>query len=367
MQKTKFFSWKCGDLCKGCEQCVKGQKSVLFVTGLCSENCWYCSLSDAKKNKDLMWINERPFKKDEDLIEEIKLCDSRGCSFTGGDPLLVLERTLKYIKLLKKEFGERFHIHLYTPLKLVDEDKLKRLYEAGLDEIRFHPKLDESFDKILLGKKFSWKVGVEIPAIPGKEKETRELIEFLVQNKIDFLNINELEFSDSNCNKISEKGFEPKSELSYGVKGSEDMALRLLKDCSMNIHYCTSTLKDKVQLANRIKRRARNIKKDYDKITSEGMLVRGAIYLEKPGFNYRLELEKKNKEEEILRLKEIRKELINKFSVSSKYIDVDELKLRLLTSSGVIKKLKGKVSYILAMVEEYPTWDQFEVEIEFVE
>ena len=172
IEKTKFYSWKNGNLCRGCKLCVKGEKLVLFITGICPRNCWYCSISEKKKNKDVIFANERPITKVEEAIEEAKLCDAAGAGITGGDPLSKLDRTLEYIKALKNEFKD-FHIHLYTSLDLVNEDKLKQLFEAGLDEIRFHPVLDDNTDwhKIDLALEYDWDVGLEIPAVPDKEKE----------------------------------------------------------------------------------------------------------------------------------------------------------------------------------------------------
>ena len=104
MEKTKFYSYKTGCLEKGCQLCVKGSKLVLFVTGICSRNCYYCPLSEKKKNKDVVYANEWPILKDSDIIKEAELCNAKGAGITGGDPLLVCERTCSVIKKLKKTF-----------------------------------------------------------------------------------------------------------------------------------------------------------------------------------------------------------------------------------------------------------------------
>ena len=77
MEKTKFCSWKKGPLAKGCELCVKGEKTVLFITGLCNNNCYYCPISDKKKNFDVVYVNEWKTKSKNDLLTEIKLCKSK--------------------------------------------------------------------------------------------------------------------------------------------------------------------------------------------------------------------------------------------------------------------------------------------------
>ena len=303
MEKTPYYSWKNNSLCQGCQLCVQGKKLVLFVTGLCSRKCFYCPLSERKKNKDRIWANEWEIKNDKEIIKEAELCESKGAGMTGGDPIIKLDRTIKYIKMLKKRFGQKFHIHLYAPLVNITEKKLEKLYKAGLDEIRFHPDIQNKklWYKVLLAKKFDWLIGIEIPIIPLFEKQTIELIDYF-KNNVDFFNFNELEFSDTNAQNLVKLGLKTKDKISYGVKGSQTLALALLKKYpNLKIHYCTATLKDKVQLANRIKRRAKNAANKLDIITSDGTLIRGAIYLDelKPGFGYRKKISKiKNSREE---------------------------------------------------------------------
>ncbi|MFW6231062.1 MAG: radical SAM protein, partial [Nanoarchaeota archaeon] len=175
ISRTSYNSLKKGELAKGCLSCVRGCKAVIFVTGVCSRNCYFCPTSDQKNKNDVTYANERPLANTDEktmikgIIEEAERQKARGAGLTGGDPLSRLERTVTIIKALKQEFGKAFHCHLYTILNLVDEKKLKMLYDAGLDEIRFHPDLDDQklWERIGIAQKFDWDIGVEIPAIPG--------------------------------------------------------------------------------------------------------------------------------------------------------------------------------------------------------
>ncbi|MBN1156219.1 radical SAM protein [Candidatus Woesearchaeota archaeon] len=371
MEKTPHCSYKIGTLPEGCRLCVQGRKTVLFITGICSKHCYYCPISDLKYGKDVIYANEWNISNFNQLVEEIKLCESKGVGITGGDPLCRLSRTVKYIKNLKKIFSENFHIHLYTPLNLVTEDALKKLHDSGLDEIRFHPDEESEWGKMELALKFSWKVGVEIPAVPGNKEQIIKLIDYLDRIRIHFLNINELEISDTNAQNLVGKGFKPKDEISYGVKGSETLALELLDYCekkNINVHYCTTTLKDKIQMARRIKLRSKNVKKSFDKVSEEGMLIRGAIYLPEyaPSFGYKNKINSmSNKEIIINKLNVIRDDIIKKNHINPDMIAVDEERLRLLTSTGIIKHLKTN-DMKRAIVTEYPTRDCFIVEIDFV-
>jgi uncharacterized protein len=347
IRKTGFHSFSNGSLPKGCKLCVKGQKTVVFITGICTKSCMYCPISEQKSKKDVIYINEWPTRSMKDLVTEIRMCSSKGAGITGGDPLARLDRTVSYIKHMKRVFGKNFHIHLYTPLVLVSEKAMARLYSAGLDEIRFHPDLwqAEEWHKLAFAKRFSWDVGIEIPAVPGMEKETRRLID-VAKDKIDFLNINELEISDTNASHLSEMGFRTKDRLSYGVKGSEELAKRLLRyadSLGIPAHYCTSRLKDRVQLAARLKRRARNARQPFDFVTDEGMLVRAQLlYSMKPA-----------------------RAMAALRNIGIRKMGVDKVRSRLLFSVEDAYRLKAcirKAGFTVSVVEEYPTWDSLNVQ-----
>ena len=69
MKVKKVFanSLLLGELPEGCKLCVKGAKLVLFVTGLCNKRCWYCTISKARWQKDVILADELEVKKDSEL------------------------------------------------------------------------------------------------------------------------------------------------------------------------------------------------------------------------------------------------------------------------------------------------------------
>ncbi len=355
-----------GNLTQGCKLCVTGEKSVLFVTGICPQHCFYCPVSDKKSQHDVVYINETPVKTVDDITQEIKLCKSKGVSLTGGDPFARIDRSVEYIKKLKQTFGREFHIHLYTSLELFTLENLKKLYDAGLDEIRCHPDImdKKKWDRIKNGAAFSWIFSMEIPAIPGKEKETIELIDF-AKKYVQFINLNELEYSDANACNL-EDTYHTKDSSSYGISGSEQMARMLLeKYKDLNIHYCNASFKDTVQMKRRIHKRAESIKRKGEEITNDGTLKRGVAYLleTKPGVGYRELLEKLTDEQ--------KKQYLQKLNEANKHLHftVDGIKFRLLCGLKELqarKKVIKQHGLIPAIVEEYPTYDAFEVEIDFL-
>ncbi|MBU1202192.1 MAG: radical SAM protein [Nanoarchaeota archaeon] len=357
---------------KGCRMCIKGEKLVLFITGLCGQRCFYCPISENKFGKDVVYANEWNINNKEELREEIRLTGAKGAGITGGDPLLTIDKTCQHIEFLKNNFGKNFHIHLYTPLQLVNKENLEKLYKSGLDEIRFHPDINnsEQWGRIILADKYSWDVGVEIPCIPGKEAEIIKLIEF-IKGDIKFINLNELEFSDTTIKHYNLEGYKTRNEASYAAKDSEETAIKIInyaeeKNLPLTVYFCSAKLKDKAQMGNRIKRRAKESAKEYDKITKEGMLVRGVIYLEelKPGFDYRNKIEHVDRAEFLKKLEDAKKLVFEKTMIRT--MDVDDYKLRLTLSAKDVKRNSRKIKklgLIPAIVEEYPTHDAVEVEI----
>lgn len=373
---TGHHSLRVGPLTEGCKRCVKGEKLVVFVTGVCPARCFYCPISKEKKQKDVIYANERCVRSDADVLAEAHANMATGAGLTGGDPLARLERTCRYIRLLKKEFGKKFHIHLYTPFNLVTEERLKMLYGAGLDEIRFHPDLEDKtwWNRIHLARDYDWDVGVEIPVLPDKVEETTELL-FFLDKKINFLNLNELEISDLNQPFFAKLGYATKSYGSYGVKGSDAAAKLLLafiiaKKLSYSVHYCTCTLKDLVQMGNRLRRRAENTKLPFDVVDDEGIVFRGAIYHHLiPGFGYERLIEHLDDGVRLRELKElelVKTRLEQTFKLEDGSIILDSWKPRLLVSAAWLKRNFKRIPYPSALVREYPTFDSFPIEIEFL-
>ena len=337
MKKTSYYSFANGTLPPGCQMCVQGRKLVLFVTGLCPRSCYFCPLSEQKFHKDVMYANERPIAELKEIIEEARISGAHGCGITGGDPLAQFERTITIITMLKAAF-QNFHIHLYTPLELVSEEKICALEEAGLDEIRFHPDLDDTklWERIKIAT--TMMKGIEIPCIPGKD--IKKLLHF-VQGHVAFVNLNELEYADASQNKLEEMGYTTKNIYSYGIAGSETLGLQLLEEFpDMRMHFCTAKLKDSVQMVQRLSLRAKNVQKPYDLV--RGMcLLRGAIY----------------GEEDLYIMKE---KLQDSF-----FVDIDFMKKRLLCSQKDLKKFKNiikSLGYTPVLVEELASYDQMEIE-----
>ena len=334
---------------QGCKVCREGAKLVLLVTGKCARRCCYCPLSSEKKGKDVFFANERRVTGIPEVLDEARLMDAKGTGVTGGDPLASVQRTVDCIKALKEEFGDRHHIHLYT--STTDSNAVRRVAKAGLDEIRFHPPVNEwkrldqsSYRKVVsYAKGLGLSVGLEIPVLPDKMTEVSAAISFADARDLDFVNLNELEFSETNWRALRRIGYDVKTDISSAVKGSESLGLRLLRsDVAVPLHYCSSAFKDGVQLRRRIMRRGKNVRKSHEVLTRDGTLIKGVIETDSMAATTAW--------------------LLKAFDIPGRLVWSDRMKDRLEIAPWVLEEIADELPYESYIVEEYPTADRLEVE-----
>ncbi len=334
-----------GPLAKGCEHCVRGSKMVLFVTGRCRTGCYYCPVSFEKKGRDVIYANELKVSDREEIIQEAESMDAEGTGITGGDPLIDTDRTVRAIRLLKERFGRDHHIHLYT--STIDREKVQKVVDAGLDEIRFHPPLSQWKEMDGCGLedivKMDIDVGFEIPALPDREDELRSLLTYASKIGVGFVNLNELEFSESNWDMMEKHGYDMKDDISAAIAGSEETALKMMEEFpELPIHYCSSSFKDGVQLRNRLIRKAEHIAEEYDVVTEDGTLLKGYAYPE-------------DLEDAAVFLRE-------EYDVPDELMFIDSENNRLEVASWVLEEIAGELPFKCCISEQYPTADRLEVE-----
>lgn len=282
-----FFLEKRG-IPKGCEYCLEGAKVVLFINGICQrpQHCnWYCPISEKRRGKTDTYADEIKITEKRELLEEINKIDAKGMSITGGEPLTKdnLGKTIEYIKFVKENMGSDFHIHLYTNGINFNEEIAFNLSKAGLDEIRFHPP-KERWNIIKTAIDKGMKVGVELPVIPQDNyiQLLKEFIIYLDKIRVDFINLNEFEICFPNSKMLKKRGFTLKENSVASVRGSKEKAIEILKEfkdkVSIKIHFCPIIAKDYYQLKNRYLRRANNIKRPFEEITDEGLLLFARVF-----------------------------------------------------------------------------------------
>ena len=356
---------------EGCIQCQMGSKLVLFITGHCHWMCDYCPLSENRREIDWMFANERRVEiGDWDaVIEEAQAMNATGAGITGGDPVMARERVLEACKILKNEFGDDFHLHMYTSIPFKAE-WAKDFAEAGLDEIRFHfldlesEKYTETMDACVESGMLT---GVEIPCEPDKENELMELLETMRNMPVQFLNLNELEITVGNHNNMELRGFNLSDEITAGAAGSGELATRM-RDRVMaasigaadpedgtvrepypyHLKFCTATYKDSGQLRRRFIRRGEHTISPHEILTEDGTLLFGAIDCAQ--------------EESDDWIDEIHSET----GLPKRFMLYDSDNERIELPLSMAEELVGEIEAPISLVEVHPTHERLEMTVVYL-
>ena len=356
---------------EGCIQCQMGSKLVLFITGHCHWMCDYCPLSENRREIDWMFANERRVEiGDWDaVIEEARAMNATGAGITGGDPVMARERVLEACKILKNEFGEDFHLHMYTSIPFKAE-WAKDFAEAGLDEIRFHF-LDLESEKytetMAACVESGMLTGVEIPCEPDKENELMELLETMRDMPVQFLNLNELEITVGNHDNMELRGFNLSDEITAGAAGSGELATRM-RDRVMaasigapdpeegtvrepypyHLKFCTATYKDSGQLRRRFIRRGEHTISPHEILTEDGTLLFGAV-----------DCSLEDSEEWI-------EEIHTETGLPRRFMLYDSENERIELPLSMAEELVGEIDAPISLVEVHPTHERLEMTVVYL-
>jgi pyruvate formate-lyase activating enzyme-like uncharacterized protein len=334
---------------------------VLFVTGLCDSSCFYCPLSSDKSGKDIVFANEMPVEVDDDILYESDAIGGEGAGISGGDPLCQLERTIRYIRLLKRQHGPSFHIHLYTSESDIDKQVLSDLQDAGLDEIRFHPQ-SEDWSGIENAIQLGLNVGLEIPAIPGDIEALKVTVRRAEEQGIAFVNINELEASETNFSRLTALGMHLTDLASASIEGSAETVLELMNWATENlenltIHFCSARFKDAIQMRNRLERRLeRTIRKFEERADDDPLLILGVIRAHHGSTLNTTQLQS------------IYEKLSDEFDVPSEMMNLDDSRMRIEIAPWILDEIADAIKRELVHIEnlemgiafEYPSWDRLQ-------
>tara|TARA_Y100000768_G_scaffold354841_1_gene308088 strand:- start:154 stop:1296 length:1143 start_codon:yes stop_codon:yes gene_type:complete len=356
---------------EGCIQCQMGSKLVLFITGHCHWMCDYCPLSENRREIDWMFANERRVDIGDwqAVIEEARAMNATGAGITGGDPVMARDRVLEACKILKNEFGNDFHLHMYTSIPFKAE-WANDFAEAGLDEIRFHF-LDMESEKytqtMAACVESGMLTGVEIPCEPDKEDELMELLETMRDMPVQFLNLNELEITVGNHDNMEIRGFNLSEEITAGAAGSGELATRM-RDRVMaasigaadpedgtvrepypyHLKFCTATYKDSGQLRRRFIRRGEHTISPHEILTEDGTLLFGAVDCSQEDSEGWIE------------------EIHTETGLPRRFMLYDSENERIELPLSMAEELVGEIDAPISLVEVHPTHERLEMTVVYL-
>lgn len=251
--------WR-GWISPACLACRKGERTATFFVSLkCTKHCYFC-FNPNQEDYEFFRTHTR------DIAEELRQAHAQGAQFdclaiTGGEPCLHKPEVLEFLRCAK-ELYPGVHVRIYTSGDLLDDAFLNDLAEAGLDELRFSVKpqdtdgdQEELFKRMAAAVRVIPDVMVEMPVMPGEEQEMRDLLLRLDELGIRGINLLELCFPLHNEQEFKRRGFKLRRKpykVLYNywyagglpIAGSEAACLDLLRfseerGLRMGVHYCS--------------------------------------------------------------------------------------------------------------------------------
>ena len=266
----------CSNLSPGCRHCGNGSWSCLFINGMCNANCFYCPAP--QNQQDPPTTQTVAFPKVEDYIAYLCKFGYKGVSISGGEPLMDFEKTLEFITRIRQSMGEEVYLWLYTNGILLDEDKLRLLRNARLNEIRLDIGATQyATDRVEMAMKWIPAVTVEIPAVPEEFDRMKLLLHHFDRIGLHYLNLHQIRCTPHNYPKLLKRGYTFLHGPQITVMESELTALKLMVYACENglqvpLNYCSSIYKYRYQRMAARRKFAPLIAHNYEEITETGMI-----------------------------------------------------------------------------------------------
>ena len=263
-------------LSPGCRICGQGAWSCLFINGKCNCRCFYCPT--AQDSVSIPTTNRISFDKPRDYVDYVRHFDFKGISISGGEPLLTFDRSLHYVEAARRELGKKPYIWLYTNGTLATMDRLEKLRDAGLNEIRFDiSAVNYDLTGVRMAADVIPCVTVEIPAIPEDFDRLLDLLPQLHEAGVKHLNLHQLRLTPHNFANLSGRNYTFLHGEKVTVLESELAALKILEAVSSSglkfpVNYCAFVYKRRYQQAATRRRNAKHILKGYESISENGFI-----------------------------------------------------------------------------------------------
>lgn len=240
---------------RGCKSCLLGTGlNAIRKTNKCNIECKFCynygDLDNIPPVGEGMWEigGTKFYEKDIDLLLSIHRKPT-GVSYVYLEPFMEIE---KYYSIIRKFKAAKVYQHLYTNGLLADEESLKALGEAGLDEIRFNLGAANCADKVIrnikTAKKYIKTVGVETPMTPEFFEEFLKKKEMILDTGLDFINCAELHLNENNIGNYAGENMYIARQGYISPIWSRELTLKFMKmaveeNWDIAVHDCSNQTK----------------------------------------------------------------------------------------------------------------------------
>jgi pyruvate formate-lyase activating enzyme-like uncharacterized protein len=257
-----------------------------MIGSRCTADCFFCPQDrDATRDKPPT-AGGIEFDDPGDYADYLAIFGLKGVGISGGEPLLPFDKSLSFLETIKKRLGSRVYVWLYTNGDLATDDKLARLRDSGLDEIRFNiVHGGYALDRVAAACRRLDTVSVEVPAIPEDCGTVQERLTDMASMGVAHLNLHQLHATAHNYKNLTRRGYtflHYPSEYPVPVFESEITALELLgyaaeKAIALPINYCSHAFKYRFQNAGARRRAASLGCAGFEGVTEGGYIRRMSV------------------------------------------------------------------------------------------
>lgn len=190
---------------KGCISCLFGTGlSAVRKTNKCNARCPFCYdygvLDCIPPIGEGLWeIGGTKFREDDLPLLFSLQKKPTGIAYVYLEPFMEIE---VYYPVIRRFHEAGIHQHLYTNGLNANEENLKALAEAGLDELRFNLGASDCADRVIenirLAKQYIPQVGIETPMTREFYHRFFEKKEKIFATGLDFINCAELHLNENN-------------------------------------------------------------------------------------------------------------------------------------------------------------------------
>ena len=240
---------------RGCRSCLTGRGlNAIRKTNRRNLQCPFCynygELDCQPPIGEDMWEIGGSKYRERDVELLLSIYDRpSGVSYVYLEPFMEIE---KYYGVIRRFREAGVHQHLYTNGTLANEQNLRMLGEAGLNELRFNLGATNCADKVIenirLAKRFIPSVGIETPMTPEFFDSFQRKKDAILATGLDFINCAELHL---NPNNIANYAGEPMYMHRLGYISpiwSRELTLKLMKQAAVEgwdiaVHDCCNHTK----------------------------------------------------------------------------------------------------------------------------
>ena len=247
----------------GCVPCLEGMGTNLYVTGLCTRDCFFCF--NSKPRKDETVVHGIPIDDPSEAARIVARFGLRSVGLSGGEPLLRPERVLALLAVLKA-MPDPPRVDLYTNGDLATVGLLARLRRAGLDSIRFDlAARDYDLGPVRRAMRIFDEVAVEIPVVPEHRERLEGMVLELDALGVPFLNIHELFLCAENNERVTAGGQVAlrdgsrhllwRPTAASGLAALDLLLFALERAQALSVYYCSCGTQERIAARGLARRR----------------------------------------------------------------------------------------------------------------